>query len=34
MVYGNKSFKPCCGRVINITEKQLGKLHQIEQEER
>lgn len=33
MVYGNKSFNPCCGRVINITEKQLGKLHQVYQEQ-
>lgn len=33
LVYGNKDFKPCCGRVINITEKQLGKLHQVYQEQ-
>ena len=31
MVYGNKDFKPCCGKVIDITEKQLRRLHQIEQ---
>lgn len=30
LVYGNKDFKPCCGKVINITEKQLEQLHQIE----
>lgn len=29
LVYGNKDFNPCCGKVINITEKQLEKLHQI-----
>lgn len=23
LVYGNKDFKPCCGKVINITEDQL-----------
>ena len=27
LVYGNKNFNPCCGKVINITEKQLEKLH-------
>ena len=27
LVYGNKEFKPCCGKVIHITEKQLGKLY-------
>lgn len=30
LVYGNKDFNPCCGKVINITEKQLEKLHQID----
>lgn len=30
LVYGNKDFRPCCGKVINITEKQLEQLHQIE----
>jgi len=30
LVYGNKEFKPCCGKVINITEKQLEKLYQNE----
>ena len=29
LVYGNKDFKPCCGKVINITEKQLEQLHQV-----
>ena len=29
LVYGNKSFKPCCGKVINITEKQLEQMHHI-----
>lgn len=29
LVYGNKDFKPCCGRVIQISEKQLERLHQI-----
>ena len=30
LVYGNKDFKPCCGKVINITEKQLEQLYQID----
>ncbi|CDD36809.1 gp25 [Clostridium sp. CAG:356] len=30
LVYGNKDFKPCCGKVINVTEKQLEQLHQID----
>lgn len=30
LVYGNKDFEPCCGKVINITEKQLEQLHQID----
>lgn len=30
LVYGNKNFKPCCGKVININEKQLEQLHQID----
>lgn len=30
LVYGNKKFNPCCGKVINITEKQLERLHQID----
>lgn len=30
LIYGNKDFKPCCGKVINITEKQLEQLHQID----
>lgn len=30
LVYGSKDFKPCCGKVINITEKQLEQLHQID----
>ncbi len=29
LVYGNKDFKPCCGKVINITERQLEQLHLI-----
>ena len=29
LVYGNKDFNPCCGKVINITEKQLEQLHLI-----
>lgn len=32
LVYGNKGFNPCCGRVINITEKQLEQLHLIGKE--
>ena len=31
LVYGNKEFEPCCGKVINITEKQLERLNQIEE---
>lgn len=30
LVYGNKNFNPCCGKVINITEKQLEQLQQID----
>ena len=30
LVYGNKDFNPCCGKVINITEKQIEHLEQIE----
>lgn len=30
LVYGNKDFKPCCGKVINITERQLEQLHQVD----
>lgn len=30
LVYGNENFNPCCGKVINITEKQLKQLHQID----
>ncbi len=27
LVYGNRNFKPCCGTVIQITEKQLERLY-------
>jgi len=27
LVYGNKNFRPCCGKVIDITKDQLGKLN-------
>ncbi len=27
LVYGNKDFNPCCGKVINVTERQLEQLH-------
>lgn len=30
LVYGNREFKPCCGKVINVTEKQLEQLHEID----
>lgn len=33
LVYGNKNFNPCCGKVININEKQLEKLHQVDTRE-
>ena len=26
LVYGNKKFRPCCGKVINITGKQLNRI--------
>ena len=26
LVYGNKNFKPCCGKVIQINENQIQKL--------
>ena len=29
LVYGKEDFDPCCGKVINITEKQLEQLHLI-----
>ena len=29
LVYGNEKFKPCCGKVINITERQIKQLNQI-----
>ena len=29
LVYGNEQFNPCCGKVINITKKQLEKLNLI-----
>ena len=35
LIYGNENFKPCCGRVININEKQLKNMRkQYEQYER
>ena len=30
LVYGNKDFDPCCGKVIHITERQLERLHLVE----
>ena len=27
LVYGNKFFNPCCGKVINITKRQLEQLY-------
>jgi len=30
IVYGNKQFNPCCGKVINMNEGQLGKLQHIQ----
>ncbi len=32
LVYGNKNFHPCCGKVINITEEQLERLCFMEEE--
>ena len=32
LVYGNKDFRPCCGKVINITERQIEQFHQIDNE--
>ena len=28
LVYGNENFKPCCGRVINVNETQIKRMHQ------
>ena len=30
LVYGNKDFQPCCGKVINITRRQLEQLYQLD----
>lgn len=30
LVYGNEDFKPCCGKVINITRRQLEQLYQLD----
>lgn len=27
LVYGNEEFEPCCGKIINMTERQLEKLY-------
>lgn len=27
LVYGNEKFNPCCGKVINITQRQLEQIH-------
>lgn len=27
LVYGNKNFKPCCGKVINLTERDINKIN-------
>ncbi len=32
LVYGNKEFNPCCGKVINITERQLEQSHLIDKD--
>lgn len=29
LVYGNEEFEPCCGKIINMTERQLEKLYVI-----
>lgn len=31
IVYGNKNFQPCCGKVIQITQQQLEQLNNVEQ---
>lgn len=31
IVYGNKDFHPCCGKVIQITEEQLKRLNALEE---
>ena len=33
LVYGNKAFNPCCGKVINITERQLEQLHLVSRDD-
>ncbi len=30
LVYGNENFKPCCGKVIQISEEELKQLHNLE----
>lgn len=32
IVYGNKNFKPCCGKVIHLSEKEINKLSNLEDE--
>ena len=32
IVYGNKEFNPCCGKVIDITGRQLEQLHLIDKD--
>ena len=31
LVYGNKDFRPCCGKVINLTQRQIEQLHLVGQ---
>lgn len=33
LVYGNKAFNPCCGKVINITERQLEQLRLVSRDD-
>ncbi len=33
LVYGNKAFNPCCGKVINITERQVEQLHLVSRDD-
>lgn len=28
LVYGNENFRPCCGKVINVNERQIRKMYQ------
>lgn len=33
LVYGNENFRPCCGKVININERQLKQVHLVSRDD-